>query len=208
MNLLVIVFYFLLAIVLYYCIAWLVKDHVNRKISHPVWIKYDYTWQPFKALTDLVIVWWHGRIMQRTLVVDMRFTMRSPDITKPNVKPVKTLVREEYWTDLTMSEIHQRGYLPVKRLHDSIPWVLIPVSLRFDNPQRFEVPDTKDEKGHFIFPQDTPSTHYDKWHSNATKEFIKSMSKLGMRQIDTQTMIMMLIIGGGALFGMWMLGIF
>ena len=185
-----------------------IRAYVNSKCAHPYYGDYNHTPQPFKVLHDLVTVWWNGRIMQRKLIVDMRFYLATPDVSKPNVKQVKSLERRECWTDLPTSQICQMGYLPAKRLHDTIPWVAIPVYLRFDNPQKFEVPETKDEEGHYVYSQDSPSTLYDKWQSNATKEFIKSLSKLGMRQIDTQTMIMMAIIGVGAVVGMWLLGIF
>ena len=202
-----IMIYILIAVLGYTLITMEVRAFILSR--HPeVWeVEYVYTPQPFKILHDLVEVWWYGRVLQMKLVSDMRFYMATPDITKPNLKPIKALARSEKWTTRKTSEINQMGYLPAQRLHDTLPWVFIPVYIRFDNPQRFTVPDTKDEKGHFLFPQDTPSTLYDKWHSNATKDFIKNMSKLGVRQIDTQTMIMMAIIGVGAFFGMWMMGI-
>lgn len=183
----------------------IIRNHVNSKIGHPVQIPFDYTQKNF--FYDLKETFWNAWVMQRKLIVDMRFYMRTPDILKPNVKPIQSLECKEYWTDLSKSDIHQRGYLPVERLHDTLAWVGVKTYLRFDNPQRFEVPKDKDEKGHFIYPQDTPATLYDKWRSNATKDFIKNMSKLGMREIDTQTIIMIGIIGAGAVVGMWLLGI-
>lgn len=208
LSIILILILFLIFILAYFLITSQIRNYVLSKHDEVWEVEYIYTPQPMKFLNDLVNVWWYGRILQMKLVSDMRFYLATPDISKPNLKPVKSLERKEKWTTRKTTEICQMGYLPANRLHDSIPWLAIPVYIRFDNPQRFIVPDTKDEKGHFLYPQDTPSTLYDKWHSNATKEFIKNMSKLGVRQVDTQTMIMMGIIGVGAIVGLWMMGFF
>lgn len=184
-----------------------IRKKENEKIGHPVTIPFDYTVRNGRFFYELKQTFFHRHIMKRKLLVDMRFYLSTPDVTKPNVKPIKSLECKQYWTDYETKDIHKMGYLPVERLHDSLAWVGVPIYLRFDNPQKFEVPQDKDEKNHYLYSQDTPSTLYDKWHSNATKDFIRNMSKLGMREIDTQTIIMIGICAGGALVGMWLLGI-
>lgn len=116
--------------------------------------------------------------------------------------------REDRWTEQTSDELHKIGYLPGVRVpgYDSLAWYNVPIYVRLLNWQQFDI-HAKDEAGNFLYSQDTPSTLHDEMKSNATQEFIKAMFKTSLPNIDIQKIIMIGILGIGAVFGLMMMGV-
>lgn len=116
--------------------------------------------------------------------------------------------RDDCWTEASSDELHKAGYLPGVRVpgYDSIQWWRQPVYVRVLNFQQFNI-HVKNEQGQYIYSQDTPSTLNDEMNSNATKDFIKAMFKTTLPTMDVQKIIMIGILGVGAIFGLMMMGV-
>lgn len=117
--------------------------------------------------------------------------------------------RIDYWTDATRDELHASGFLPGVRVpgYDAIQWWRQKVYVRLENYQQFDIHQVDEKTGQLLYPQDTPSTLHDEMTSNATKDFIKAMFKATLPTMDVQKIIMIAILGAGAVLGMMMLGV-
>lgn len=115
--------------------------------------------------------------------------------------------RTEIWTDRKPEELQRDGYKRVTGLHDSILWWGVPIYMRIDGGEKFDITQT-DANGNLLYSQDTAATLHDVMQSHATEAFIKGMGKTQLSTMDTQKIIMIAIIAAGAFFGMYMLGIF
>ena len=116
--------------------------------------------------------------------------------------------RSDRWTQATSAELHELGFLPGVRVpgYDSIQWWRQPVYVRVLNYEQFDI-HVKDDQGHYIYSQDTPSTLNDEMTSNATRDFIKAMFKTTLPTMDVQKLIMIGILAVGAIFGLMMMGV-
>lgn len=117
--------------------------------------------------------------------------------------------RSDRWTQATSDELHSEGYLPGVRVpgYDSIEWSKQKVYVRLLNFQQYDIHVKDDLTGRYLYSQDTPSTLHDEMTSNATQDFIKAMFKTTLPKMDVQKIIMIAILGVGAVFGLMMLGI-
>ena len=116
--------------------------------------------------------------------------------------------RYEYWTNEKTSELRSiYDYKKAIKWYDSLIWMGVPVWLKIRNVEQFDIRQ-RDKSGNFIYSQDTAATLNDVMTSNATSVFIKQMAKIAMSKMDLQTMILMAIIGVGAVVGLHYLGIF
>ena len=116
--------------------------------------------------------------------------------------------RRDFWTEEPPEQLNKDGYLKCTGLYDSILFWGVPVYLRVHNLQQFDVHAKDPDTGRFLYSQDTAATLHDSMTSSATKDFIRGMAKTTMSSMDAQKMIMIAILGAGAFFGMWMLGVF
>lgn len=111
------------------------------------------------------------------------------------------------WVDWKTETINDQKYKLGKGFEDSLLFAFVPQYVRIHNLDCFDT-SIKDPAGQFIFSQDTASTLHDAMMSQSDMQFRKGMSKIGMQTMDIQTIIMIVIVGVGAIFGLHMLGVF
>lgn len=105
-------------------------------------------------------------------------------------------IREE-WVKLPAEEIARMKYVRCEGWKDNLAWWGVPVYCRIWNGI---VPEAVDDQ--------TATYLNDRMQSDATKQFIKSLFKGSLPAMDLQKIILILILAGGAVFGMWALGVF
>lgn len=115
--------------------------------------------------------------------------------------------RQDIWTDESMEELQNRGYVVADHLYDTMAMSGVPVVMRVTGGYVFDVTQ-RDENGNLLYSQDTAATLHDVMTSTATANFLKGMSKAQSPQITKQQLMFILIIAAGALFGLYMLGFF
>ena len=165
---------------------------------------YDYTEDDILTVMPSVFV--NRWIFDRKLIITLRYRERVCVCdTKRQCR--QEIVRTEYWTDEKTKNIHLDGFKRVRGMHDSMLWLGVRMYMRVDNVRYFAVPDTK-TNGKFDYPQDTAETLHDYASSNATQKFIAAMSKTALANMDTHTLIMIIILAVGAIFGMHLFGVF
>ncbi len=111
------------------------------------------------------------------------------------------------WVDWSTAAINEQKYKLGKVFQDSILFAFVPQYVKLHNMKVFDV-SVKTAAGDFIYSQDTASTLHDAMVSQSDVQFRKGMSKVGMQTMDIQTIIMIAVVGVGAIFGMHMLGLF
>lgn len=183
------------------------RDDWNKKHPLGTRIPFDYTEEDsITVFKDIFVNKW---IYRRKLIAHFRYSMIYDNFFRPDYTPTRALFREEYWVDTKRKDLGTMGYKPVKGLHDSILWFGVKTYMIVENGKMFEVPDSRDENGNYLYPQDTAETLQDYASSSATQKFIAAMSKVAaLGTMDLQTIIMIVIVGVGAVFGMHMLGVF
>lgn len=147
--------------------------------------------------------------------------MKIKDIIAANFKRQKLLIdinincvtgsptyyRMETWTTKKTDEIICMGYKKCVGLHDNLLWLDIDQYIRINNGCEFDI-HQKDKYGNFIYSQDTPATLNDAMTSDSDATFIKGMGRAHtLRGMDLQTLIMIAIVGAGAIAGMYFLGV-
>lgn len=185
------------------------KLREDWKKAHPLGTRlpFDYTEEDNLSLLKTIFV--NRYVYKRKLIVHFRYDMIFDNFFRPDYRPTRAIMRMEYWVDTKKKDLGIQGYKPVKGLHDSIMWIGVPVYMIVENGRAFEVPEDKDENGNYLYPQDTAETLQDYASSSATSKFIAAMSKAqSLGTMDLQTIIMIVIIGVGAIFGMHILGVF
>lgn len=236
-SILQILIYFLWIVILWVMVPWVIRTVVNwRNGDKPICVKHEYNKNQGRVFYELIMTSWHYRIMQRALVCNMRYRLASVDKEEisdepepievlPAVpedaaevqdpKPAKKIhvphladeqqnIRAEYWTNATTAEINTRGYKPVERLHDTLLWWRVPQYLMLCDAYKFNVPDDITQ-----YPQHTPATMDNKFKSQNYWGFLKKLfAKVGPRDMDTHAIFMVVILLVGAVFGMWMFGVF
>jgi len=147
------------------------------------------------------MIFWHRWIKGQVLKVDL---IAKPDVLGDDRKYRRT----EYWTNESTAELRSKyDYKKAIKWYDSLLWGTVPVWIRLSNLEKFDI-HQKDKAGNYIYSQDTSATLNDVMTSNATAQFIKQMAKIAMSKMDMQTMILMAIVGVGAIVGLHYLGIF
>lgn len=138
-------------------------------------------------LKTKVLAHWNGQFMERST---------------HNV-----IVRTDRWTDVPAEALQEAGYKRVKGMYDSLLWWNVPVYLQIHGGKKFDLSSVTDPAGNPLYSMDTSATLHDAMQSNATLDFIKGMGKTSMSSMDLQKIIMIAIVGVGAVFGLYMMGI-
>lgn len=121
---------------------------------------------------------------------------------KPSELPGRAkYTRTEKWTDKSAADLHAEGYRKAIGFKDSLTWWGIPVFVKITNGHEIDTASVP-------ISQDTAFTLNDSMVSSATSDFIKGMARGAMQSMDVQKMIMIAIVGIGAIFGLKMLGVF
>lgn len=157
-----------------------------------------------------------SRVKNRTLdgkrlIVDLNFTEKIQgywngkefERTKANY-----VERTDEWTTMSSEALQESGYKKVKGLYDSLIWWGVPVYMKIHGLKKIDLKTICDETGQLVYSQDTSATLHDAMQSNATMEFIKGMGKTTMSAMDTQKIIMIALLGAGAFFGLYIMGVF
>lgn len=160
----------------------------------------DYPYHEKASFKKIWMIIWFGWIRGMILIIDC------------TAKPAEFGGREAYrridrFTNETTASVLAKGYKTGKGWHDNLLWAFVPVFVKLNGFKKFDV-SVKDKNGHFIYSQDTAGTLNDSMVSDNDTKFIKGMGKAALPSMDLQTMIMIIIIGAGAIFGLHMLGLF
>ena len=148
-----------------------------------------------KFFKDGAECFWHSWIKRRILVVDII-------AEHSNVQNKDYYRRVEYWTDTPAAVLHENGYRICEGLHDNLAWIGVPIMMKLYNFKTIIVDDPK-------FSKDTPSTLNDRMNSNLLNKFAKSLARAAaLNGMDLQKLMLMGIVGVGAIIGMKMLGVF
>ena len=162
--------------------------------------KIRYPYESRDIIKKLLLIIWYGHIKKYSLV--------SHVIAKPKILGGEEKHRrEEFFTNMDRAKIIADGHKPCVGLHDHIAWAFIPQYMKLSNFEKFNV-HVRDKNGSFIFSQDTSGTLHDAMVSENDHKFIKGFGKVEMSKMDLQTMIMILVVGAGAVFGLHFMGVF
>lgn len=195
----------LYAVLIIYIIA---QRHIAGKLAHAPDRESKYYEKPtimkkFADMKDRGIQWTLG---ERMIKVDV--SLQKYQTFQDCVKGTwsEGYSRYDRWTSDSAEELQKQGYLKVDGLYDSIVYWGVPVYMRINNASMFDI-HVKDAEGNFIYSQDTAATLHDSMTSNATMAFLKGMNRIAWQAMDMQKIIMIAIVGAGAIFGLYMLGI-
>lgn len=103
----------------------------------------------------------------------------------------------EAWTKKDSASISKMGYARCEGLKDNIAWWGVPVYAKIIGGK---VPPAEDLQ--------SATTLDNNMRSTATRDFIKKMWKAKLPALSTQQIVLILILGAGAILGMWWLGVF
>lgn len=123
------------------------------------------------------------------------------------IKEYAAYDRTDLWTTESAEALQKRGYKKVEGLYDSLIWWRVPVYMRIDGAQVYDVRSAIGSDGMPLYSQDTAATLHDVMQSNATEKFIKGLGKISMSSLDIQKLVMIAIVGVGAVFGLMMMGV-
>lgn len=180
----------------------------RSKLATAFGIPHDYTDDTWPFFTDLWarIKYWTFRGARLKADIKMERRAQTPaQLAKGETSAVYT--RTESWTTVPAVELQKAGYKKVDGLHDSLAWWGVPVYLRISGGATFDITATDPKTGQFLYSQDTAATLHDVMTSRATENFIKGMGKTQLSTMDLQKLGMIAIVGAGAVFGLYMLGI-
>lgn len=124
-------------------------------------------------------------------------------ILKPNWSaPIKAGKEEEYtvreeWVRFDSAKIASMHYVRCEGYKENLAWWGVPVYCKITNGI---VPDP--------INKETATTHNDRMTSNATKKFIKSLWRTALPSLSIQQIVLIGVLGVGAILGMWWLGVF
>lgn len=124
-----------------------------------------------------------------------------------DIRRYPALDRTDRWSNISPEELQRSGYKKVTGLYDSIIWWGVPVYIQIYGGKKFDIRERNDQ-GELLYSQDSAATLHDFMQSKATMNFIKGMSKTSLPSMDLQKLGMIAILGAGAVFGMYMLGVF
>lgn len=148
-----------------------------------------------KFFSDLGECIKHSWIKKRILVCDIIGE-------HSNVQNQDYYRRIEYWTDTPAAVLHENGYRICEGLHDNLAWSGVPVMMKIYNFKCSTVDDPR-------FSKDTPSTLNDRMENNLLNKFAKSLARATtLAGMDLQKLLLMGIVGVGAIIGMKFLGVF
>ena len=134
-------------------------------------------------------------IQGKKLIVD--FTMK-PDV----LKGTPEYIRKEKWVKTPSKDLHAVGYRDAEGLHDSIIWSYVRIYVRFHNTKEFPIADVFPDK------KDTAYTLNDAMLSTSDRDFKKGLARAQLTATaDWQKLILIGIVGAGALLGTKMMGL-
>lgn len=209
LNILVMVIYGVLALWVF-VIAYILAQHIVSKMLEgtPDRVSKYYAdktlGKKFVDMKDRLIQYTLGT---RVLKVDVSFQKYQTMQDSVAGTWSEGYSRYDRWTSDATEDLQRQGYLKVDGLYDSIVYSGVPVFMRINNAKIFDV-HVKDANGNFLYSQDTAATLHDSMTSNATQNFLKGMNRVAWQTMDLQKIVMIAIIGVGAIFGMYMLGFF
>lgn len=207
MNFLVWLYVFLFAI-LGCTILFIVAQKLTLKhFEHYPDTTQDYSGTPTlgKKFTDMKMRGLHWTLGQRVIKSDLKFTYYQTLQDRIAGTYSEGYERWDRWSNDKNEDLQKAGYLRVDGLYDSIVFWGVPVYLKITGAQQFDI-SVKNEKGEFIYSQDTAATLHDSMTSNATKDFLRGMNKISMQTMDMQKLLMIVLVGVGLIFGLWMMG--
>lgn len=149
-----------------------------------------------QAWTIFWLGWWKGYI----LLIDI---IAMPTIHESDKKNCTVQMN---WVKMPKSSAIASGYKVAKGFNDNIMFLGVSQFARISNVEKFNV-HVKDDCGRFIFSQDTACTLNDNMMSDNDAKFIKGLGKASLPKMDLQTMIMILIVGAGAIAGLYFMGV-
>lgn len=159
--------------------------------------KYDYTKRALgKTFADIGICIWHFWIKRHVMVCDI---IADYDI----IQKKEYYIREDYWTDEKITDLHEMGYKKCENLpdHDNLGWIGVPVLIKLVGFKTIEI-DNPDNK-------DAPLFLNDRMQNNLLNKFAKSLARAALvAGMDIQKLVLMGAIGIAALIGMKMFGVF
>lgn len=149
---------------------------------------------------DFKMIVLHRWILKQTLKIDF--------IAMPDVLGGKQKARiKETWTSektAALRELHD--YHKIVGWKDSILWAGVPCYIRISNVSSFNT-DVVDKAGRRIYSEDTGVTLNDKMTSNNILQFIKGLGKMMMSKMDLQTIILVALVGVGAIAALYFMGV-
>lgn len=236
MSLFMILIYFLLLIILWITVPMLIRDYVNRKNGdRPILVKHEYNKNAGRFLYELKMTVWHGKIMQRALVCNMRYRLATVDQDEitDEPEPMETLPATPEQAAAANIMPLRKGKAPhqmdeQQNLRQEF-WTNAttaeinsrgykPVERLHDTLLWWRIPQflMLTDAYKFVvpddvenYPQHTPATMDNKFKSQSYWKFIKGLfTKVGARDMDAHAIIMVLVLVFGAVAGMWLLGFF
>lgn len=168
-------------------------DYLNSRLLHNAW----------EVLT-------HGHIRKQKLICDIKLAKISPNILRMQDFPdYQGYMRTEKWTDRPGSELQPEGYMKAVGLHDNLLWSGVPVYVRIAGGVIADLDKIRDKEGRRIYSLDSAATLNDAMQSNATQDFMRGLGKAATTMtMDIQKLAMIGILAVGAVFGLFMLGVF
>lgn len=158
--------------------------------------KYDYTGsRKFgKIISDGIQTFYHFWIRHRVIVCDI---IANYDV----VQDKEYFIREDYWTDEKLANLHEQGYRSCENLpdHDNLAWFLVPVMVKFHGFKTIEIDNSRDD----------PRFLNDRIQNNLLNKFARSLARAAtLAGMDIQKLVLMAGLGVAAIIGMKIFGVF
>lgn len=160
--------------------------------------KYDYTGsRKFgKIISDGIQTFYHFWIRHRVIVCDI---IANYDV----VQHKEYFIREDYWTDEKLANLHEQGYRSCENLpdHDNLAWFAVPVMIKLHGFKTIEIINTKN--------RDDPRFLNDRIQNNLLNRFARSLARAAtLAGMDIQKLVLMAGLGVAAIIGMKIFGVF
>ena len=157
--------------------------------------RYDYTGsRKFgKIISDGIQTFYHFWIRHRVIVCDI---IANYDV----VQHKEYFIREDYWTDEKLANLHEQGYRSCENLpdHDNLAWFAVPVMIKLHGFKTIEI-DSRDD----------PRFLNDRIQNNLLNRFARSLARAAtLAGMDIQKLVLMAGLGVAAIIGMKIFGVF
>ena len=164
-------------------------------------IEFDYYNKTvFDRIRQSFIIFWLGWLNGYKMIIDI---IAMPALVDGAELKCKVNMN---WVKMPTAAIIASGYKLAKGFNDNIMWVGVPQYVKISNVEKFNV-HAKDDNGRFIYSQDTACTLNDNMMSDNDAKFIRGLGKASLPKMDLQTMIMIIIVGVGAIIGLYFMGV-
>ena len=156
--------------------------------------EYKYTDRRFgKTFSDLFQVIKHSWIKHRVIMIDLYAEW-------DDAQKKEYYIREEYWTDEKLTDLHEQGYRRSDNTpdHDNLAWIGVPIMIRINGFNTCEE-----------ISRDGPSFLNDRMQNNLLNKFAKALARAAaLAGMDLQKLLLMGGIGIAAVVGMKIFGVF